>query len=161
MKRGRKAYLAASATSQAAALLRYVLLARILGPEQLGYAAMLILTAQCFESISDTGADRFLIQDAEGDTPVMQGFVQLIMLGRGVLIAIALAAFAVPLAGLYKSAALVPGLIALGLAPLIGGFTHLDIRRLQRHHDFWPESITTMVGEIVGLAATGAAAWFL
>jgi O-antigen/teichoic acid export membrane protein len=159
--RGRKAYFVASVTSQAAALLRYVLLARILGPVELGYAAMIILTSQFFESISDTGSDRFLVQDAEGDTPVMQKFVQLVMVSRGVLIAICLSLFAQPLAGVYKSPTLITSIMVLGVAPLIGGFIHLDIRRLQRSGDFWPESITTIVGELVGLVATISAAWWV
>ena len=42
--RGARGYFAASAIAQVCALLRYVLLARLLGPEQLGLAAALILT---------------------------------------------------------------------------------------------------------------------
>ena len=38
-------------------------MARLLGPEQIGLAALLILTSSFFESVSDNGSDRFLIQD--------------------------------------------------------------------------------------------------
>src|SRR5438477_13063167 len=114
-RKGRHAYLAASLTSQAAALLRYVLLARMLGPTELGYAAMLILTSQFFESVSDTGSDRFLIQDPDGDSPTMQGFVHFVMAMRGLLIAVALVVFAAPLAGIYKSPSLVGSLMILGV----------------------------------------------
>jgi O-antigen/teichoic acid export membrane protein len=157
--RGRKAYFTASVISQAVALLRYVLLARLLGPVELGFAAMLILTASFFESISDTGSDRFLIQDPEGDSVSMLGFVHLVMAGRGLVIALSIALFSVPLAGLYHSPQLVNSLVVLGLAPLIGGFVHLDVRRLQRHGDFWPESLMTIISETVGLAGTIGAAW--
>lgn len=159
MRKGSTAYLVASVTSQAAALLRYVVLARILGPEELGFAAMLILTSQFFESVSDTGSDRFLIQDVDGDKPVMQGFVQMVMGLRGALIALALVVTAYPLATLYKAPNLAHALMALGIASLVVSFVHLDIRRLQRHADFRPESITTIVGEMVGLVATVWAAW--
>jgi O-antigen/teichoic acid export membrane protein len=157
--RGRKAYFTATVISQAVALLRYVLLARLLGPVELGFAAMLILTASFFESISDTGSDRFLIQDTAGDSVSMLGFVHLVMAGRGLVIALSIALFAVPLAGLYHSPPLVPSLIVLGLAPLIGGFVHLDVRRLQREGNFWPESLMTIISETVGLIATVGAAW--
>jgi O-antigen/teichoic acid export membrane protein len=157
--RGRKAYFAASVTSQAVALLRYILLARLLGPIELGFAAMLILTASFFETISDTGADRFLIQDPDGDSDSMLGFVHLVMAARGLLIALSIAVFAVPLAGLYHSPQLVTSLIVLGLAPLIGGLVHLDVRRLQRHGNFWPESLMTIISETVGLVGTAGAAW--
>jgi len=157
--RGRKAYFTASVLSQAMALLRYVLLARLLGPVELGFAAMLILTASFLESISDTGSDRFLIQDPAGDSDSMLSFVHLVMAGRGFLIALSLALFAIPLAGIYHSPHLVTSLIALGLAPFIGGFVHLDVRRLQRKGDYWPESLMTIISETVGLAGTVGAAW--
>jgi O-antigen/teichoic acid export membrane protein len=146
-------------TSQAVALLRYVLLARLLGPVELGFAAMLILTASFFESISDTGSDRFLIQDPAGDSLSMLSFVHLVMAGRGVLITLSIALLAVPLAGLYHSPHLVTSLIVLGSAPLIGGFVHLDVRRLQREGNFWPESLMTIISETVGLVGTIGAAW--
>jgi O-antigen/teichoic acid export membrane protein len=156
---GRKAYFTASVISQAVALMRYVLLARLLGPVELGFAAMLILTASFLESVSDTGSDRFLIQDPAGDSDSMLSLVHLVMAGRGFLIALALALFAVPLAGVYHSPQLVTSLIVLGLAPLVGGFVHLDVRRLQRHGNFWPESLMTIISETVGLAGTVGAAW--
>ena len=154
MRKGAGVYLAASLTSQAAALLRYVLLARILGPEQLGLAAMLILTSQFFDSVTDTGSDRFLIQDPEGDSPRMQGFVQMVMAGRGLLIALALALTAIPLAAIYHAPTLTPALMVLGLSPFILGFVHLDIRRLQRHGDMRQESAMTIFGEMAGLIGT-------
>jgi len=154
MRKGASIYLVSSLTGQVAALLRYVLLARILGPEQLGLSAMLILTAQFFDSVTDTGSDRFLIQDPDGDSPRMQGFVQLVMAGRGLFIAAALALTAIPLAAIYHAPAIAPALMVLGLSPFILGFVHLDIRRLQRHGDMRQESAMTIVGEIAGLVGT-------
>lgn len=159
MRQGGRAYFAANMVSQAAALIRYVLLARLLGPEQLGIAALLILTAQFFESISDTGSDRFLVQDDDGDDPKMQGLVQLVLAARGVLIALALALSAGLFARLYNMPDLTLALIALGVAPLIGGFIHLDLRRAQRTSDFRPESIAMIVSEAASLIATAVAAW--
>ena len=161
MRRGGKSYFAANLVAQASALARYVLLARLLGPEELGLAAILILTAQFFESISDTGSDRFLVQDEDGDSPVMQGFVQLVLAGRGLLIAAALCTVAVVLAGLDSMPDLRMSLVALAAAPLIGGLTHLDLRRVQRQSDFRPEGLAMMVSETLSLIATGVAAWIV
>ncbi|MBS0489219.1 MAG: oligosaccharide flippase family protein, partial [Proteobacteria bacterium] len=63
---------------------RYTIMARLLGPEQLGLAALLILTSSFFESVSDNGSDRFMIQDPDGDKPEVQKLVQLVFVGRGV-----------------------------------------------------------------------------
>jgi O-antigen/teichoic acid export membrane protein len=145
--------------AQACALLRYVLLARLLGPEQLGVAATLILTSQFLESISEGGGDRFLIQDRDGDNPRVQRLVHLMSVGRGIFMALALVVLAVPLAGFYHRPELVMAFIALSISPLIGGFLHFDLRRLQRSHDFSREATVTLAGELVGLAATMIAAF--
>jgi O-antigen/teichoic acid export membrane protein len=159
MRKGGKAYFTANLVSQASALARYVILARLLGEHELGLAAMLILTAQFFDSVSDTGSDRFIVQDEKGDTPVMQGVVQMVLAARGVLIAIALALSAGVLAALYNQPGLHFPLIAIGLAPLIAGFAHLDMRRAQRTQDFRPESLAILVSETVSLVATSVAAY--
>ncbi len=161
MRQGARAYFVANITSQLFALLRYVVLARLLGPHELGLAATLILTAAFFEAVSDTGSDRFLVQDKDGDSPVMQGVVHAVMAARGVLIASALALSAGLLATLYKAPDLQVSLVALGVAPLIAGFAHLDMRRVQRTADFRPESAVMFVSETLSLIATAAAAWIV
>lgn len=159
VRRGGKAYFAANLVSQAAALARYVILARLLGEHELGLAAMLLLTSLFFESVSDTGSDRFIVQDRDGDSPVMQGVVQLVLASRGVLIAIALALTSGLLASLYGQPQLATPLIAIGLAPVVAGFVHLDMRRAQRTQDFRPEALAMLISETVSLVATSVAAY--
>jgi O-antigen/teichoic acid export membrane protein len=144
--------------TQAIALVRYVILARLLGPEQLGLAATLIVTASFFDLISDTGADRFLIQDKAGDDAQLQKAVQLTYIGRGFMIAVMLVVFAVPLAALYKAPQLAIGFVFLSLAPLARGFLHLDMRRAQRRSDFRPEAKRMIVAELAGIVVLVAAA---
>ena len=158
-RQGAKLYLLSSMWSQACALTRYVLLARILGPEQLGLAAILILTASFFDLISDIGGDRFLIQDPQGDVAQVQSLVQLVLVCRGFLIAAALAIFAWPIAMFYKAPALGPALIVFGLSPLILGFTHLDLRRKQRDNDFRLEGYCSFISESASICVTIAAAF--
>lgn len=160
-RRGAKPYLAASGLAQLCALARYTLLARLLGPEQLGIAATLILTAQFFESITDSGGDLFLIQDREGDEPRVQRLVQLVYIGRGLFIAAALALLSGPIAHFYNTPALSGALAVLAIAPLIAGFQNLDPRRTQRHNDFRREAAGQLVAESVSLAATATAAFIV
>jgi O-antigen/teichoic acid export membrane protein len=159
LRRGAKTYLAASAIAQGCALARYTFLARLLGPEQLGLAATLILAAQFFDSITDSGADRFLIQDQHGDEGSAQRLVQLVFVGRGLFSAACLVILAAPLAAFYRTPALTMGFVVLALSPLIAGFVHLDMRRVQRHHDFRAEGVATLAGESFSLIGTVAAAW--
>lgn len=159
LRQGAKAFLAANVASQLFALLRFVILARLLGPYELGLAAALILTSAFFESVSDTGADRYLVQHKDGESPTVQGVLHAVMAGRGVFIALGLALSAGLLAALYKTPELQISLIVLGAAPLLASFAHLDMRRVQRHGDFRPESTAMVVSETLSLAATAAAAW--
>jgi O-antigen/teichoic acid export membrane protein len=144
--------------AQVCALLRYMVLTRLLGPEQLGLAVTLILTAQFFDSVSDSGSDRFLIQDEYGDDPRTQSLVQLLSVTRGVGIALALLVFAGPIAWFYNEPGLTVGLMWLGLTPLIAGWLHFDVRRAQRHNDFYREGVCMVAADIASVAATVAAA---
>ena len=159
MTRGAKIYFAANLVAQASALLRYVLLSRLLGPEQLGLAAMLILTAQFFESVTDTAADRFIVQDADGDTSKMQKTVQLALFGRGAFLAAALVLTGLGMKFLDPGSAFALSLAALAVAPLIGGLINLDLYRFQRTGDFRAASVTQGAAEVCSLIATGIAAF--
>jgi len=151
---------AASVVAQVCSLARYTIMARLLGPEQLGLAALLILTSSFFESISDNGSDRFLIQDRDGDEPAVQKLVQLVFVGRGIFISLGLLIAAYPTALIYDEPALASGLMILAIAPLIGGWMHLDFRRAQRAHDFRPEALGIAVAELVSTAAIIIAAYY-
>ena len=158
-RRGGGLYFFASVSAQASALVRYVILARLLGPEQLGLAATLVVTAAFFDLISDLGADRFLIQDSQGDSPSVQNLVQLAYVGRGLLIAASLILAAVPVSHFFRAPQLARGLAFLALSPAILGFLHLDIRRVQRRHDFRPEATSLIAAEGASLIVTSLAAW--
>lgn len=156
-RRGTKALLMASAVAQICALARYMVLARMLGPEQLGLAALLILTSQFFESVTDSGSDRFLVQDRAGDDPALLRLTHLISLGRAVLIAAGLVLFAGPIASLSGAPQLARDIMILAAAPLIMGLVHWDYRRQQRESDFRGEGRIVLIAEIASLVATLAA----
>jgi O-antigen/teichoic acid export membrane protein len=161
VRRGAKAYYAAAALSQVFALARYTVLARLIGPEQLGFAATIILTAQFFEMVADSGSDRFLVQNRDGDEPRVQRLVHSILIVRGVITAAILILFAYPLAQLFGSPVLAAGFAILAVSPLIAGFVHMDVRRAQRHHDFRSEAACLVVSEGLSLVVTVAAALWL
>jgi O-antigen/teichoic acid export membrane protein len=151
-------FLIASLSTQLFALLRYTLLARLLGPEQLGIAVALILTAQFFESVTDSSGDRFLIQDRQGDLPEVQSLVHLVWIARGLLVAAALLLLSWPLARFFEEPALRTGYLILAFSPLIAGFAHLDYRRVQRRSDFRGEARALLASEFASLVVTGIAA---
>jgi O-antigen/teichoic acid export membrane protein len=155
-RRGATAYLVANVFSMAAAALRYTLFARILSPEQLGLAATIILTASFFDSVTDMGSDRFLIQDESGDAPEALQMVHIVLIARGIVVAALLVLLSGPLASFYKAPQLRTGFLVLAAYPLIGAFVHADPRRQQRDHDFRAESICILAAETISLAVTVA-----
>lgn len=157
-RRGTKAFLAASGIAQLCALARYTLLARLLGPEQLGLAAILILAAQFLESVTDSGADRFLVQDRGGNDPALLRLTHLVSVGRGLLIALCLVVLARPIASLSGAPDIAMEIMILAIAPLIMGLVHWDYRRQQRESDFRGEGRIVVVAEVTSLIVTILAA---
>ncbi|MGH6993114.1 MAG: oligosaccharide flippase family protein, partial [Caulobacteraceae bacterium] len=160
-RRGGKALVAATVWKQVCRLISYAVLARLVGPTQLGLATTIVVTASFFSLASDAGGDRFLIQDRHGDEPEVQRLVQLVFVIRGVVVAAATAACAWPVAAFFRAPELVPAIMVLGAAPLISGFFNLDMRRVQRRHDFRAESLAEAASETAALAATLAGAFLL
>lgn len=155
---GRKIYLGALALAQAAAFTRSVVLARFLGPEQVGLAAVIVVTAQFFDSVSDTGHDRFLIQDPKGDAPRALELIHLVSVFKGMAIAALLLLLAKPIAIFMRVPQVSPALQALALVPFIAGFTNFRFRVSQRHHHFGGEAKVLFSSELCGLIATVIAA---
>lgn len=160
-RRGTRVFLLAMGVAQFCALARYVLLARLLGPQQLGFAATLILTAQFFDAVTNTGGEHYLVQNRAGDQPEVQRLVHTTTIMRGLLSALGLVVCAAPMARFFGQPSLAPALATLAAAPLLLGFLHLDLRRRQRHNDFRTEARATLVGETAGLIATATAAWLV
>jgi O-antigen/teichoic acid export membrane protein len=156
---GANLYFLASIIAQAAALLRYVVLAHLLGPTQLGLVTTLVVTAAFFDQVSDTGGDRFIIQDRHGGEPEVQKLVQTTYVLRGMLTGLLLVAVSIPVSMFYRQPELVIGLCFLGLSPFITGFVHMDTRRTQRWMNYTPEAISSIVGDLTGFAAVLIAAW--
>lgn len=149
-----RGYMASIVFCQAIVFLRYVVLARILGPDQIGLMSILVLTASLFELITDFSVDRYLVVNAQGDDPRMQRVSHGITVVRGAAISLMMAASAWPVAQLYGEPPLVPSLLVLSAYPLIAAFVHNDVRRVQRDMDFQPEAIVNLSAEIVAFAVT-------
>src|SRR3546814_6354565 len=91
-----------------------------------------MMTAQFFDSVTDSGSDRFLVQDRAGSAPALLRLTHLVSLGRGLLIAVGLVVLAGPIARLSGAPQLAPEIAVLAIAPLIMGLVNWDYRRQQR-----------------------------
>ncbi|MBS0262850.1 MAG: oligosaccharide flippase family protein [Planctomycetes bacterium] len=158
MARGRgrsTAYVAAAQIGQEGlGLFRNVILARALGPSEMGTVAALALTASLLEMVSDFGPDRLLVQAEDGDREEFQATAQTLLVGRGLLCAILLAILAIP-AGLLLGRPDAAWMIAaLGAVTAIRGLMHLDCKRVQRNHEFRRMMVVELSGAVLATAGT-------
>ncbi|WP_068310070.1 oligosaccharide flippase family protein [Aliiruegeria sabulilitoris] len=142
---------------EALALARSVLLARLIGPEELGKAIMLALVLRLVEMLSDLGVERLLVQAPEGATERLQASLQGALLLRGMALALVLLALS-PLLGLaFADGPQAHTYAALALVPFLRGFLHLDYRRAERIFNYRPLAIVELGAAAAMLTALGAA----
>ena len=121
---------------EGSAFLRNLILARLLGVEQMGLAVALALGIRCLEMVGDLGLERLLVQVRSSDLPGVRGTVHLVQALKG----FSLMALAVLLAGPLCAAinpALDPAVFILASAALaIRGLINCEYRERQRDSDF-------------------------
>jgi len=139
--------------AEGAVLVRNILLARMLGPEQMGLAVMLAIVMRCLEMVSYLAADRLLVQARDGNAPLFQANAQGLEVVRGLLAGLALTALAYPAALAFGYPETAWAFAALGLVPALRGFVHLDYRRLQRRLRFGPTLRVESIANLAGAAA--------
>ena len=131
--------LAASLLSvEGAVFLRNLILARLIGPDEMGLAVALVLGFRLVEMIGDFGHERLLVQVRDGDLARVRGATHFIQAIKGVLLFLLVALLAAPL-----SAVLGPGLspvifVLAATSLVLRGFANCDYRERQRHRDYLP-----------------------
>lgn len=138
--------------AQGLTLLRSMLIARALGPEQYGIAATFILLQAFLDSTSDTGLNKFVLANAQGHNQRMMATVHFISAWRGLLIALLLMAIGWPaFVALGVETSPLPFAL-LAAASLCLGFTHFDGVRQQRASNLLPLSLGNLIAEIIATA---------
>lgn len=161
-RRGTKAFAwAVPIAAEIAALLRSVILARLIGAEELGQAMILALVLRLTEMISDVGIERLLAQARDGDTPEFQASLQAAVLLRGLVMALGMCALAWPMAHLFGSGPSTLAYAAMGSVPLVRAFLHLDYRRRERHFDYTGLAVVELSATLTMLVVSGLAAYWV
>src|SRR5688572_18387740 len=117
------------AVVQFSALLRNVIIARLITPADFGIAATFVMTVALLEMMSNLDADKLLIQAEYGNEPRFQHATQLMQSFRGVVSALILFAVAQPLSSLFGVPQAIGAFRGIALIPLIKGLTHADPNR--------------------------------
>ncbi|MEL6373506.1 MAG: oligosaccharide flippase family protein, partial [Pseudomonadota bacterium] len=140
--------------AQAMSFARNALLAHWLSKGDFGIAAILMLSLQLLETLSDLGADRLIVQARDGHRPRIMANAHAVLLLRGCITALLLFVTAGPLAQLFGVPEATWALQACALIPLIKGFSHLDARRAQRRLDNRPFVLIETLPQALALAAS-------
>lgn len=140
---------AGQVAEQAVVFVRNVILARLLGAEDMGVAATFAATVALIQMTSNLSADKLLVQARDGDSEDLQGASHLLQVARGVVTALALFLIAAPVANLFDVPEAIWAYQMLALVPLVRGFEHLDPKRLNRELEFRPMVAMELGSQVV------------
>jgi len=148
-----------SALSQVLSLVRNLIVARLVTPEDFGVAVTFAVTLSILEAAFAHGFEKLLIQDSEGEDETLQSMLQTILVGRGFLVAALIFFSASWIAHLFSIPDATFAYQLLALVPLIRGFAHLDVKRVQRELRFAPDLGVQLLSQLVGVVVAASYAW--
>jgi O-antigen/teichoic acid export membrane protein len=131
--------------NSACSFVRNLIIARVISPSDFGIAATFAMTLSLMTMISNISTELLLVQSPDGDCPRLQGTAHLSRVGRGILNASVLLLIAAPMSRLFGVPQAKWAFECLAIYPLVAGFTHFDMFRVQREMKFLP-SVWVTVG---------------
>lgn len=142
------------AASQLMSFARNTILAHAISKGHFGIAAILLMMLQLFDTLTDLGADRLIVQAPDGDEPRFVATQHTALALRGFLSALLLLVIASPIASFFGIPDAAWAFSVIAVIPFIKGFQHLDTRRAQRRLDNKPYMLLDLVPQAVALAIT-------
>jgi O-antigen/teichoic acid export membrane protein len=144
---------------EGSAFLRNLILARLIGADEMGVAVALALGIRIFEMAGEFGLDRLLVQVDADALPATRRAVHLLQLLKGCLLAAAAVLLAAPVSRALDPA-LDPGVFALAaLSLVIRGAANCDYRERQRSGEFAPAFMVEGGSNLLAAIATAPLAW--
>jgi O-antigen/teichoic acid export membrane protein len=147
------------AASLVLSFVRNLIIARLVGPENMGIAAGFAATMSALELTSDLGLLKIVIQDDEADQPEFLGTAHSLVCLRALLPTIGIFLLAHPFANWFNAPHAAWAFQLLALAPLLKAFSHLDLYRCHRHLQYGPLTWAEICSQAAGLVAGVLAAW--
>ena len=141
------------------AFLRNLILARLIGPQEMGLAVALALGIRILEMAGDFGFERLLIQAEQAALPSLRGVVHFLQLAKGVCLVLLAVLLAQPLAQ-FVNPALDPDIYVIAAFSLmLRGAANCDFRQQQRHRNFRPALIVEGGSNVLATLAVAPIAW--
>lgn len=156
---GRASFASAGVVAeQAARLLRNMILARLLAPDEFGTAVALGVVLGAVEMACDISAEKYVVLRGGDGARAARDAAHTLQLARGLLMAAALVLLSAPMAVLMAVPQAAPGIAALALYPLIRGFAHLEIKQVQHEYRFAADAVASCASHGLALAVGATAA---
>ncbi|HUW61905.1 MAG TPA: oligosaccharide flippase family protein [Candidatus Bathyarchaeia archaeon] len=144
----------------AANFVRYLVLARILGPEDFGVAATFALTVQVLQTISNMALNMLMVQSKKGEEAALLATAHSVQLVRGLVNGGLILVFAWPVSAMFGVPEARWAFQVLAVVPILEGFLHLDVFRMERAMRFRPGIAASLVPKVLSAAAAWpVAAW--
>lgn len=140
-----------NAVGFALSLVRNLIVARLVSPENYGIASSFAVSMSIVEMLSYLGINQLMVVDKDGDDPRFQAAMQGFQAMRGVVSGLALYLLAGPYAAYLRIGEVTWAYQLLALIPVINGFQHYDPYRLRRHLNFTPLVLSTALPALVGV----------
>jgi O-antigen/teichoic acid export membrane protein len=133
---------------------RNLILARMLNIADFGLVSIFWLALAMFELAGRLALGQQVVQSPDGDSERFLNTAHGFQFLSGVINAILLVAFCVPMAHLFKVPEKAWAFALLGLFPFLRGFGNLDIQRRQRQFDFMPFILADVIPQVIVTALT-------
>ncbi|MCB2114979.1 MAG: oligosaccharide flippase family protein [Rhodobacteraceae bacterium] len=149
----KKAFMLVSgdAFGSALLLLRNLIVARLVSPEDYGIASTFAVAMSIVEMLSYLGLNLMIVVDKDGDAPQMQKVLQGFQVLRGVMSSAVLFAISVPYARFLGIEHVAWAFQVIAAIPFINSLQHFDMHRLKRHAIFRPWIVTQAIPPLIAV----------
>ena len=132
-------------------LVRNLLVARLVSPENYGIASSFALAMSLIEMMSYLGFNQLMVVDKDGDEPHFQAAMQGFQILRGCFSSVMLFIVARPYASFLHIEHAAWAFEVLAIVPFINGFQHCDPFRARRHLNFTPMVLSTTIPALIAV----------
>ena len=132
-------------------MVRNLLVARLITVEEYGISSTFVLAMAIVDMMSALGLQQQMVQAKNGNDPYLQSALQGFQALRGVINGAILFLLAGPLARFFEMPEVTWAYQTIALVPMLQGFVHFDIHRMNRQMNYLPGVMTGILPPLVSL----------
>ena len=130
---------------------RTVILSRLLGGDEFGICVAITVMLGTASLVTDVAIDKFAVIEADESGGEALAAAHVLSLIRGGLLLLVLVVGAPAAAALFNVSQFAGSFALAALTPFISSFAHLEIKQVQRHYDYAPETWSLVLSNVAGV----------